>query len=670
MSPSEIAFLAIGLIVGAAVGAAIAEGLRARPAPRGEVRVTISPNSVSPRRSTTLSDPSLAAGTGPMPGSPEEGAWNEGPTPSPTAPPASAPAPPPIAVPVRTPVPSPAVGVPATAVAVPVQAPASVPVGPGAPVAVPAQPGGASAEPAQRPAPPTTRQYPPATSGGGGGVPYPLASAAAVPADPARRVALGVLDPVAPLTDLERADAARPVPASPETQTPQVPRVSAVEVGATAAGLAIRPRPPVADPRPTLAGGAIAVPIDRARAHGREASSEDAAGGPAGRPVTTDPCDPPRLLVEERCTLAAASREHARASTETLREAERAYDSLHGLLDQAEKASDPRELAVAKDELHRRFRAASDAAADAEAAEAAARAWLDAINDLNTHAREAQRFLESGRAELRTALPRIERLTVEAETARKRAEVAAAGCQEARESLAACEEASEARRAHEAGAPSPAEDPHPFDALWPGESETTRTQPLGAHDAAPPAVADAVALRILRGDRTARDRLVAALAGTDAEASRAWHLRVSRLVDAITARAIEDGYLDLPDEEAFWGLFTYGERREIVGALSALGYRFDGLGGFADGRVPAQRDLSLAVGYAGLDRMRVRTWPREAELARLYEHAAVAADDWLVDMADDLSLGRMVDALGARAGDLADTWNAWGRVRPLLLATG
>jgi len=37
VSPSEIAFLAIGLIVGAAVGAAIAEGLRARPAPRGEV---------------------------------------------------------------------------------------------------------------------------------------------------------------------------------------------------------------------------------------------------------------------------------------------------------------------------------------------------------------------------------------------------------------------------------------------------------------------------------------------------------------------------------------------------------------------------------------------------------------------------------------------------------
>ena len=68
--------------------------------------------------------------------------------------------------------------------------------------------------------------------------------------------------------------------------------------------------------------------------------------------------------------------------------------------------------------------------------------------------------------------------------------------------------------------------------------------------------------------------------------------------------------------------------------------------------------------------MRIRSWPREAELATLYERATVAADEWLVDQADDLALGRMVDALGARAGDLADVWNAWGRLRPALLASG
>ncbi|HEU0242715.1 MAG TPA: hypothetical protein VFQ75_02345, partial [Candidatus Limnocylindrales bacterium] len=483
------------------------------------------------------------------------------------------------------------------------------------------------------------------------------AATAPVAAAAATRVAVGVLDPVAPLTEAERARIAGGA---------ATPLTSAVDVGTTTAGLAVRPRPPVAEARPVIPGSAVALSVGRPQAQGRGASSDEGAGGPAGMPTATDPCDPPRRLVEERCTLATASREHARASTEALREAERAYDALRGLLDQAEKASDPRELALAKDELHRRFRAASDAAPDAEAAEAAAREWLAAINDLNGHAREAARFRESGRAELQAALPRIERLAVDAETARKRAEIAAAGCQEAREALAACEEASEARRA--TGATPPPEEPHPFDALWPGESESTRTQSLAEPDEAPPPV-DAVALRILRGDRAARERLVAALAGGDTEASRAWHLQLSRLMDAIVARAIEDGYVDLPDDDPFWGLFAFGERREIVGALSALGYRFDGLQGFADGRVPAARDLSLAVGYAGLDRMRIRTWPREAELARLYERATPAADDWLITMADDLSLGRMVDALGARAGDLADTWNAWGRIRPLLLST-
>ena len=103
--------------------------------------------------------------------------------------------------------------------------------------------------------------------------------------------------------------------------------------------------------------------------------------------------------------------------------------------------------------------------------------------------------------------------------------------------------------------------------------------------------------------------------------------------------------------------------------MAARGSRFAGRGGAPDDRVPAQRDLSLAVGYAGLDRMRIRMWPRESELGGLYAEATVAADEWLLSEAGDLSLGRMVDALGARAAELADLWNAWGRVRPALLAT-
>ena len=174
-------------------------------------------------------------------------------------------------------------------------------------------------------------------------------------------------------------------------------------------------------------------------------------------------------------------------------------------------------------------------------------------------------------------------------------------------------------------------------------------------------------VRVLRGDREARQRLVAGLAAEGGGDEREWGLRISRLVDAVVARAIEDGYLDLPEDDSFWRLFEHREARDIVGALSALGYRYDGMGGFADGRVPAPRDLSLAVGYAGLDRMRIRTWPGGEDLERLYERAVVAADEWLADQAGDLSLGRMVDALGNRAAELADLWNAWGRVRPALL---
>jgi hypothetical protein len=380
-------------------------------------------------------------------------------------------------------------------------------------------------------------------------------------------------------------------------------------------------------------------------------------------------CDGPRRLVDERCALAGAAKDHARQVADTLREAQRAYDILRDRVERAQAEADPRQIAAAKDELHRRFREATEAAGGAEQTEAAARDWLQAINDLNGLAREAARIVATGGEELRTTMARLDRLAVDADAARISAESAEAGCHDARERLAACEEAEVVRAGMPGGAVAEgADEPHPFDALWPGETDATRSIPAptaGTASSVP------LVLRMLRGDRDARDRLVASLAGTDPEAdAAAWQLRLAGLMDAIDARAIEDGYLDLPEDDAFWGLFEHRERREIVGALSALGYRFDGLRGFADARVPTARDLSLAVGYAGLDRMRIRRWPQEQELATLFTHASVAADEWLVDQADDLALGRMVDALGARAADLADVWNAWGRLRPALLATG
>ncbi len=77
--------------------------------------------------------------------------------------------------------------------------------------------------------------------------------------------------------------------------------------------------------------------------------------------------------------------------------------------------------------------------------------------------------------------------------------------------------------------------------------------------------------------------------------------------------------------------------------------------------------MSLALGYAGLDPMRVRKWPNEEATATMYRDVTVAADEYLAGVAGDLTLGEMVTMLGRRADGLAELWNNWGKVRPLLL---
>ena len=137
--------------------------------------------------------------------------------------------------------------------------------------------------------------------------------------------------------------------------------------------------------------------------------------------------------------------------------------------------------------------------------------------------------------------------------------------------------------------------------------------------------------------------------------------------DAIVADAIAASALDFPTDHPFWGPFNRSQGRDIAAALSSLGYRFDGLGGWVDDRYPSQRDLSLALGYAGLDPMRMRHWPNDAEMATLFQEVEVAAAEHLANTAGDLTLGELVAMLGRRADGLADIWNDWGRIRPVLL---
>ena len=92
-----------------------------------------------------------------------------------------------------------------------------------------------------------------------------------------------------------------------------------------------------------------------------------------------------------------------------------------------------------------------------------------------------------------------------------------------------------------------------------------------------------------------------------------WQGLLGGLADALIARSIEASAFDFPLDHFFWGLFNQAQNRDIAAGLSSLGFRFDGFGGWVDEHQPSQRDLSLAVGYAGQDPMRIRRWPTEAE---------------------------------------------------------
>ncbi len=621
-------FLAFGLILGGALGAAFLAAVRSWPAPRREVRVTISPNSITARRALTLANPSLSREHRPFPGSPDDAAWPErAPTSSPSGQAGAAP----------TAVPAPSMRT-------------RVPEAPGlglAIVAAVAVDGGHWA---------TARGLPDDPFHGPGPAP---ASATATPAGSSVAVAVKPACVAVPVT---RAMTAM------------------LDVGASPERL-VRPRLPVEPARPTLAGTAVGLTVTgsgAAEAAGAVGAAEAVGPGePDATPVpaqagalpsasadaTADPCSNQRAAAHERCAAATTARERSLAAAAAARDAKRTFDALQEQVDRAQALSDPKAVVAAKAALRDQFRKEDAAAATPDDSEAAARRWLHGISQANRDVRSARLLVETGTAELRERLVTVERLAREADAARILADRADEACRIAREELARCEE----HVAATTPVPAP-EDQHPFAGIWPTQQDLT---PFRSPQDTP---ADALAgqsaiLRLVRGDRAARDRVVATVAGSDPAAAATWQIRITALSDAIVARAIEAGYLVLPDDDAFWGLFSDPERREIVEALAALGFRFDGLGGFADDRVPATRDLSLAVGYAGLDRMRIRTWPREAEITSLYSRAAVAADEWLVWAARDLELGSLMSALGSRAAGLSAIWDAWGRIRPALLAT-
>ncbi len=445
----------------------------------------------------------------------------------------------------------------------------------------------------------------------------------------------------------------------------------AVGIATSPTPLAFASRPDDAGTRRPPAGGGGESgerPFDPVRAEG--SSGEPAAGIPArastpDEPGATDGSAALRARVDLLCGQAERLRALSAAAQTRLRNARRAYDEHAARRDEAATGTDPRTIRAAKDAAQAAFRRGRLAARDGAALDAAATAWLREINEINGRTRLAATVLTRETAIAAEMLKTVEQAGLEADGARIQAERASEACQAARSALADQIERDQAAAAPPVEVPAPAPPTPPMPGWDVASAPSTGFAPVD-HSAYP--VADAAVLRILRGDRAAMTSLVAELGGEDLEERRRWQILLSDLIDAIVARAIDAAALTFPHDESFWGPYSQTQCREIAAGLAALGYRFDGLGGFADERVPSQRDLSLALGYAGLDPMRVRRWPGEADLKALFRDVHVDAGRYLTEAAGGLTMGEMVDLLGRRAEPLADLWNDWGRVRPLLLA--
>ncbi len=407
---------------------------------------------------------------------------------------------------------------------------------------------------------------------------------------------------------------------------------------------------------------------------------------------TGEPADSRQRLVEVRCGFAEMARAEAEAASARAVEAKRLCEEQTAVALRAQSEIDPAAIQAAKDEAHRSFRAAVDAAKTRMNMEAAATVWLEAINRINGQSRVARWHIRHERELADALLAQATRLDDMAEASAAMAESAAKACRAAQEALAAgVDETADATNAAKvAGAEAgPPEAPEPAAVVAATASATASAAASAVPSPAPPASPPAdeseppsdglvidlrspepqVIVRLMRRDGRILRLLADRLAGPDAAARSRWGLLLSTFVDAIAAKAIDDACLAFPAENPFWGQFTPAEAREVARGLAALGFRYDGFGAFADGRVPTHREQAMAVGGAGLLPARVRFWPKPEEAAELFRGVSASGDVFIATRAPALTLGELVRLLGHRAELLADLWNEWPRVRPLLFET-
>jgi len=341
-------------------------------------------------------------------------------------------------------------------------------------------------------------------------------------------------------------------------------------------------------------------------------------------------------LVEIRCSFAELARREAEAAEERVAQTRLQLDAQLAILVSAQTAVDPRATRAAKEEAHQTFRKAIGRATMRDQVEMAAASWLAEINRVNGAVRGAQTRIQRERDATDALAAELDRLTAIAEASRAMAESAVGACREAREALAASQGQEVAAVA---GDPSSGSAAGPIPEPQVAQTARAQTQPAVTPAAPTPATTPAFGIRkagatgvgaspasigaspasigasptsigvaagaapqleepgapvelrgpkppmivrLLQQDGTTMSRLVDWLAGPDAEQRRRWQLCLSDFVDAVVATAIDNGCFVFTAGNAFWDQLTVDEAREVARGLAALGFRYGGMGGFAD----------------------------------------------------------------------------------------
>ena len=172
--------------------------------------------------------------------------------------------------------------------------------------------------------------------------------------------------------------------------------------------------------------------------------------------------------------------------------------------------------------------------------------------------------------------------------------------------------------------------------------------------------------RMLRGDHRAMVEVLDRVAGPDSQQRREWELLLGGLVEAMAEVAVRESVIDFPMGTAFWDTFTIEQCRRIVGALATMGFEYDGHDGWMDNRVPAYRDLTLALADVGVDPRRIRAWPNSSDIAALFVGARPAPEELLAAAGPAYEVEDVKELVGSHADELNDLWLAWDHVRPAL----